>query len=247
LLAPFKAANHTGAKGERLKDDSVQNYAGVINNLFKHEHLHSLDELINLSEADILGIAERVKANYFPNCNPPLPRGPDSRHAMRIFGAWYRETQHEERKQPTRCVGGPGKNEYLPACHECAKPVKAGEERSDCVFEDFRMLHGNNVTEDLYAVAADSAAVADDTVKMDVPTAEFVIRHAAPALLAVLDREIQFLEQAAEREPEPKVRERGRGYRELCDVCLTSIFNLRCAALACSPFAGRRVGRVSAL
>jgi hypothetical protein len=34
------------------------------------------------------------------------------------------------------------------------------------------------------------------------------------------------------------VRERGRGYRELCDVCLTSIFNLRCAWAAharCRP------------
>jgi hypothetical protein len=143
-------------------------------------------------------------------------------------------------KQPTRCVGGKLKKEYLPACHECAKQLKPGEERSDCVFEDFRLLQHHKVTGELYEVTAESTAtaVADDVAPMERTTADYLISHAAPALITVLDRELTFLKTLATPRVEPRVRERGRGYRELCDVCLTSIFNLRCAWAAharCRP------------
>ena len=84
-------------------------------------------------------------------------------------------------KQPSRCVGGKPKEEYLPACHECAKQLKPGEERSDCVFEDFRLLQRHKVTGELYEVTAESTAtaVADDGAPMDPYTAEYLISHAA--------------------------------------------------------------------
>jgi hypothetical protein len=91
LLQRFRDAKHRSADGGILEHDSVTNYAAVIKNLYRHEHLHSLDELINLPEAGVRAIAKNVDANYKPNCQPPLPRGNDSRRAMLLFLAWYRD------------------------------------------------------------------------------------------------------------------------------------------------------------
>ena len=89
LLKRFRDAKHRSADGRILEHDSVTNYAAVIKNLYRHGHLHSLDELINLPEAGVLAIAKNVDANYAPNRQPPLPRGNDSRRAMLLFLAWY--------------------------------------------------------------------------------------------------------------------------------------------------------------
>ena len=136
-----------------------------------------------------------------PRCDPSPPPNAAEQPALH--------------KQPTRCVGGKLKKEYLPACHECAKQLKPGEERSDCVFEDFRLLQHHKVTGELYEVTAESTgtAVADDVAPMERTTAEYLISHAAPALITVLDRELTFLKTLATPRVEPKVRERGCGYR----------------------------------
>ena len=126
-----------------------------------------------------------------PRCSPSLPPNDANQPALR--------------KQPSRCVGGKPKEEYLPACHECAKQLKPGEERSDCVFEDFRLLQNHKVTGELYEVTAESTAtaVADDVPPMHRYTAEYLISHAAQALITVLDRELTFRKTLATPRVEP--------------------------------------------
>ena len=100
-------------------------------------------------------------------------------------------------------------------------------------------MQGDKVTGDLHAVATDKpTAPGGEVASMDAQMAEYMILCTAPAMLELLERELNFLEPVAQPKQEPQVRADSRA-RELCDVCLTGIFNLRCAGM-CSRTAGRR-------
>ena len=88
LLGPFKVAQHRSDNGDLLKQVTVRNFASTIRALYKHGHLHSLNELIHANEEHILAIAKSVDAKYIANSMPPLPRGGDARRAMTLFCTW---------------------------------------------------------------------------------------------------------------------------------------------------------------
>jgi hypothetical protein len=67
------------------------------------------------------------------------------------------------------------------------------------------LLQHHKVTGELYEVTAESTAtaVADDVAPMGRTTAEYLISHAAQALITVLDRELTFLKTLATPRVEP--------------------------------------------